>query len=471
METNLQQGDLRGHVEAEEQLEEAYWDAALDDFMGGRFEEASAQFGAVVELNRDLIATLNGANTTSSDDELSDFISRARSEAQQQMEFSDGFQSFAQGQASRAVRDFSSAIAQYSAAEQAFRKGAEHPENRDLLLLAEECRAAVESASGQEELISLNFDAAAARFQRGLVILEDILENLLPKFREDDAESEMLSAMEPYIRQDARLLEANFHSANYRSELANGEYAAAREHIARVRQLVEEVVAGFPSDTPSWVTNGSQTELASQRANEAIATALVCRNEGKWDEALRAYAEARAQLRNAAKFALKTNLPSAQGLQEKLMAQASSLDTSVRACKEERTLHEESDRLRAELISLRSALVEKLQLGGITFQNQNVSTASLEASVEQTANVVQTVTASIRSTAEEFERTIQDTELEPEVRKRLLDAAHELTRSHDDGLQFIERAKEIVRKIADTVVDVGEATDASHSGGPTSSRR
>ena len=371
----------------------------------------------------------------------------------------DAHLSFALGQADRLGRNPGAAIAYYDDAAKNFERLHETDPDPQWLVLSKYNRVLSIIASGLEKLFRADPTSAASEFLRAQVALGDIVEETIPakleELDDDSPEREGLIELRDSLVRDLEACRTYLHLARFRDESAKGNWAAALSAGEELCTNVEQQLAHLPDETPKWLRYQLQAELQSHLANREIIRGHVLKEEGDWADALQAYRDARAELLRSAESYLKTGLPTAQAAQESSVNQASTtIDVFIRQCETERRLREEIDRLRHDLATLQSSLLERLKDRGIT----NVTTqASVMATIDQDAQIVQHVEVKVREALSEARVAIDQSSLEPAVKDELRSEASALLASEEKGPGFLDKAKAFTEKISAVVNNAAEA--------------
>jgi tetratricopeptide (TPR) repeat protein len=444
-------------------------DAALDEagatfergferLGSGAFAEAVQDFGAAGQHLRSVVEEAESPSARDDPTFRYEWIKR-REEFEALALLAEGYRWFALGQSDRlSGRNPGAAVGHYKCAGEKFdRLNDVEPDGR-WQALAAYSRVLSDVSSGFEKLLRADPASAAADFQRAKGALEVVVEDQVPELvastPQDSEEHEGLIALSGELERDLLGVASFLQLARFRDEGAKGNWVAALTAAEELCDATEEHLSRVSPDAPRWFRRQIEAEFHTHVANREVMHGHVLKDQGKWDAALAAYAEARAELLRSAESYVKTGLPTAQAAQEACINQASTtIDVFIRQCQTERDLRCENERLRNELASLQSSLLERLKDRGIQVNTQ----ASVMATIDQDAQIVQHVEMKVRDTIAEARHAIDLSTLDPVVKDALRSQAEALLATQEKGPGFLDKAKSFSEKVSAIVKNAAEA--------------
>lgn len=435
-------GDIAAYFDAEVELEQLLVAEAIASSSNLRYDDAAEKWTLVAKLNSDLIDALGEAEpaTDSQEGPDADRLREWSRQARGMMLMAAGQASFTRGQHESLRRNPGAAVAFFEDAERSFREGSESGYEIGTFM-ADYSVALKEFASGTEEFVRGDYQAASSSYMRAKVRYDGLLEDA------DEGAHEFAEL--PMIGFEAANVAAQFEKASYMAHFSRGEYGPAAENAANLVRLLQTSIDAMPEALPPWQANVVRAQLAWAEADRERATAFVLREEERWDEANRAYAQARKKLEQAAGHMLRSGIPDAVAAQESLMSLASvTIAAEVRQCRAEEHLKREINQLRGE----RDQLIEKLSAVGVTVNNIQEATAVAEQNTQITLRLEQTV----RDTLPDLRAAIEKAALGAEGEQLKAETA-ELEASDEHAALFLDRVRSFTQRVAAVVSNVGDA--------------
>jgi len=441
--STLGSNDFPGYALAARELESVYFDQASSEMDSGRFSDAANLLGLAAQVARDSAAVLEDGLADSPEDldRLRERIVETRAHG----DMLEGLSHFAGWLASIVGGRLPEALSAAGRSREAFAKAIAHGSTRKNAQFFQQMVSAFEQMTrAMDALRRLEFAAASMLAQRAQALIEGLATE--PADDEDTDQHALIRLMLDNV-------EALFAKVTYRSRRAGSDHKGALYHAERACALIERQIENLPSFAPPWARAFVRLELGVVQAECAQIAATVAQDEHRWEDAMTLYEEARLRLFAAARTALDLPIASAPLIQESLMTQATGLEATIGRCLAQRAMWRENQALRAELDSLRRAVIDGLKGAGVTV----TTSAEAASSVEQTTMIVNRLEAEIRSTASNLEAAINDSNLDAQLRASLLEVVRDISSSEDQGVSFLAHAKRAARVIAGTMQKIGES--------------
>jgi hypothetical protein len=298
-----------------------------------------------------------------------------------------------------------------------------------------EIREAVKDYAGARAA----FDRAADIFRETLAAAEaDHPEMPRPDFQVDLCEAASRRV------QLAQMLEVNEHGRA--AEIAE---AASKSFTTSADRLV-----AFDPDSELLLAPLLRASAQSLLAEMEEARAELALERADWDGAAGHAKHAAEHYEAAAKVALKSSLPPARVVQERMLNTAFSSGLQFRRRFErEKAAQERYQKAQAELDQLYRSIRGALTPAGVTVNNQ----ADLVNSVHQQVEMVTRIEARAREVLREVPSSLEQVQIDADDRDRLAAEALELASSTDTGNDFLAKAKSFAEKLRTAIADTGEA--------------
>lgn len=240
-----------------------------------------------------------------------------------------------------------------------------------------------------------------------------------------------------------------YHSA--KDEFVRENFSLAREQAEKACSSSEEIILMLPEGLSEQFKNLLLADHYTNLGFYHLSNGEALREQGRWDEAIESYKEARAAWEKGAGFCFSSELPGAVALQEYLINYAAQeVPAYINRCRREQQLQNELKELQAERGELQRSLMEAVKPAGVTVNTiqEAISTA------ESTAQIVQSFENNVRGNINELLEHLKDLEIDRSKKEEIEREARAVLDERGPG--FWERAKKFARNIKNIADELGK---------------
>jgi len=351
---------------------------------------------------------------------------------------SQGFMHYNSGSMSIAKRNPGDAIKHFEEAEQIFKGLYERTKEDFPAFFADYCRGLIFGAQATESELRGDFRNAAAGFQRAQMAMKRLLESA-----PDEIKALMMLPHRTY--------EGAYYYYAAKDEFTGGNFALAREHAEKACSSSEEVIIMLPEGSSEQFKNLLLGIHYTNLGFCHLANGEAPREQGRWDEAIEGYKEAKAAWEKGAGYCFSSELLGAVALQEYLINYAAQeVPAYIRRCRREQQLQSEVKELEAEISDFQRCLMEAVKPAGVTV----TTTQEMISTVTTTVQINQVIENNIRASIKDLLAELQGLEIDASKRQQIQNEAQGVLEEHGEG--FWERAKKFAKNISDLAKELGD---------------
>jgi hypothetical protein len=455
----IENNDLETFFEKSIIMEDMFMESAFSNFMVTNFQDAHALYSAANQLNKESYELLK--KTVNSDDNKKNENESYYGDISEKFEFlekeiilSHAFSNFSLGQANKAQRNPGGAIEFFREAKKSF--DLFHEKSNDIFInvLSDYSEANIIISEGLEELLRGDFGNAKSAFLRAKIQFENMLEESIPSYMNNDIENEEeYENFQTFISMDQKSCEIYYYLSDSKDQFNQGNFNLAQEQSEKLCNIFTQSIEPFLDEFPKSIKNMQLGEYHSHLGHKYLAEGEVNKEKEQWDESLDCYKKAKYEWEKGANFYLKSGSPQARMLQESLLNLSSNtISGYVRQCKKERELKTKIKDLENEMNDLRQSLAEAIKPAGVTVNN----TQEMVSTVEQNVQIIQTIETKVSKNIKKLLSQLKKSNIEKEESDKIKKMANKVLNSNKHGHQFLEQAKKFTKDITKIVENLGE---------------
>lgn len=453
------------YISKSSELRDLYKDTALKYFESLDFPKASQYFNEAHELGNELSDHFKKSLDSLDPDKKKDGKCKATLEnllekTEDDVYLAYGYYNLSLGLTNKMSRNSKLAVENFKKAQQGFAELFNRTEIGVHKIRSDYSKAMVVITEAAGDLITASFFDAKKKFQRAKIFLEDILENILTHYLEEEKDEVMKKEYEKYktlLTIDCLGCGVIYYFSDSRDQYNKGNFSVSKEQAEKTCKLYYQSIESNLDSIPSKLRNIYRNIYLGEYHNycgfKFLAEAQYLRENQAWDESLKCCRKAKEEWEKCVDFYLKSGIPQASAIQEHVMSQATiATESCIRQIQRERELIIQIENLKTEMNKLQHSLTEAIKPTGVTVNNMT----EMVSTVEQNVQVVQKIENGVRTNIERLIDELDATSLNQDDKNKIEKGARDLLKTEEHGFKFLDRAKKFTKDVNEIVKNVGD---------------
>lgn len=295
------------------------------------------------------------------------------------------------------------------------------------------------SSDACENVFRRNFSSAKAKFQRAMILVEDIINN--------PSDPELIENLGYRLSSEHKNLEVGYLFSDYSDQFSRGNFSIALDQCNKLCDISQDLIDTAPDDISDPLKNLNIGIYHEFLGYKYLAEGELFRKNKRWSDAIENYKKSKKEWDKGAYSYLRSGLPQALAKQELLINQSTQvLDFYIPLCEKDKQIHE----FKGLEQSVENA-TKPLNINVDVTNHQEV-----ELTLKQHFEFVQSIENNVRQNIEDLVNHLDSVDMDKSKKENIKNKANEVLRSKEDSISFLKKAKEFTKHVREITENLGE---------------